>query len=460
MKLIGRFCWILFAFVLLFACTQEEDQVLLDQVAEQALTTDQQQALNYYDETALLLTELSQDQTVRDEILGVVLLNYEMTSAALFKHLLDPASMPVPGGINQRVGNSEFARQFRSLAGNKQYPKNTRTSAKQPRIPANKLEKYLLDNDVEIYWPYWQETASLKEPPTITYDPITNEDVNVGYRRNKDGSVDTVQIDDNYAYEHPTWIVMQHQSIRANSPVAQSFSPDMNDLEDRGLVNLIPIDCERDPDCPFNPNPTPKPKPKPIVRPDGSHKYNKLYVYDVKLNGNFRGLFGGDNDVDFYMADEGVLNFKASTTDNLVVDDGKYNLASTRIDRYAGRNGKWRRPNVVLDNNWNAVAIEPVFGVIGRQVKSAGLQLKGSIGISASIGLAGPSVGPVLKVDWKFPKADRAISVLSYEREQFFLENWRNADGYGTYRGRAVRRAGSGERKTVYYTYRVNAYNN
>ena len=443
--------------LLVTSCSQEEDQIVLDQATERVLTSDQEQALNYYDETALLLTKLSQDRTVRDEVLGLALLNYEMTSGALFKHLLEPSSMPVPGRANQRLGTSTFASKFRSLIGTESSSKSSRSSAGQPRIPAATPEKYLLDNNVEIYWPYWQETAKMKEAPTITYDPITNADVNVGYKRSPDGSIETVEIDDDYAFAHPTWIVMQHPAVEPSSPIANAFSPTIEDIEERGLVNLIPIDCETDPSCPFNPNP--KPKPKPPAPVDGSAKYNKLYIHDVKLDGNFRGLFGGDNDVEFFMADEKTININSSG--ELVANGSKRSVA-VRVDRYAGRKKKWRRFNALLDDNWRDYETEPAFAVYGRQVKSSGLQISSTVEgkFKYDFNKKKFSVdGKPSNVDISFTKTDRLLSVLAYERGQFFLENLRNADGHGTYSGLAIRKSGSGERATVYHTYRIQAYN-
>ncbi|MFP4342071.1 MAG: hypothetical protein ACLFQO_16610 [Cyclobacteriaceae bacterium] len=50
--------WMFFAFLLLAAsCSQEEDRVLMQESAIPKLNAEQQEALRYYDQTALLLTE-------------------------------------------------------------------------------------------------------------------------------------------------------------------------------------------------------------------------------------------------------------------------------------------------------------------------------------------------------------------------------------------------------------------
>ncbi|WKN44089.1 hypothetical protein [Tunicatimonas pelagia] len=184
-----------------------------------------------------------------------------------------------------------------------------------------------------------------------------------------------------------------------------------------------------------------------------------MYVYHAKLDGNFRGLFGGDNDVTVYFAGDGALNLSASSPGRLSSTNSA-NTAPFSISRWAGRNKVWRKPNVKLDNSWDGHESEPTMAVVGHQVKDGGLKLKGKIGLGVDWDKKKwfAKIKPNVEVQWEFPTTDRALSVLGYRRDQFFLENWRNADGYGTYDGRAVRKAGSGKRKTVYHTFRIHAY--
>lgn len=62
-------------------------------------------------------------------------------------------------------------------------------------------------SDVQIYWPYSEQTSSEKELPVVTYDPGDGSSANVGYRRLPDGSVEEIIVDEDYARHHPVWVV-------------------------------------------------------------------------------------------------------------------------------------------------------------------------------------------------------------------------------------------------------------
>ncbi len=200
------------------------------------------------------------------------------------------------------------------------------------------------------------------------------------------------------------------------------------------------------------------------VAKDGNAEFNKLFVVHAKLDKNFRGIFGGDNYVIWIMAAEGVLSHNPTADPNKTVSIAD-NRATAEIDRWAARKRKWRTVNAPLDLNWKPNEVEPVFGVVGEQMKHGGLKIEGKVKLENGWKF------DILKKSWvverkrgiemsfKQDYKDKVLSSLTYERRQFFIENWRDADRNGVFNGLAIRKAGSGKRKTVYYTFDIDAYN-
>ncbi len=76
------------------------------------------------------------------------------------------------------------------------------------------LEAYLVSNHLKIYFPYsenWTDSESIN--PTISYHPLINEDINEGFinstgHQKSMNSIETVMVDDQYAYDNPSFLVV------------------------------------------------------------------------------------------------------------------------------------------------------------------------------------------------------------------------------------------------------------
>lgn len=126
---------------------------------------------------------------------------------------------------------NENAPYKRALAKNKTISGVTNSFAESFRQAANALNKqktlfkstsdlieFLKQNDIVIYWPYSEYFHDDLQTPTLTYDPIDNEDVNEGFEPVLDASSHekttfetdtwkTVTVNDQYAQENPTMII-------------------------------------------------------------------------------------------------------------------------------------------------------------------------------------------------------------------------------------------------------------
>ena len=69
----------------------------------------------------------------------------------------------------------------------------------------------LQSSDMQIYWPYSEQTDETGELPVITFDPDDGSEANVGWRPviAPDGSrtVEEIVVDEEYARNHPVWVV-------------------------------------------------------------------------------------------------------------------------------------------------------------------------------------------------------------------------------------------------------------
>ncbi len=133
-------------------------------------------------------------------------------------------------------------------------------------------------------------------------------------------------MDDDYAFEHPVLIVDQHEVLPETDPNAEKFL---------GAQDLVRTAAATGP------------------WPDGTAKYNKIYMYQVRtVNGNFQRIFGGENKMYFQRAGKEVVLGPDKTYSVLVA-----------IDRWAGRKGVWRTVNAVWDDNWEPEEYEQWMGV-------------------------------------------------------------------------------------------------
>lgn len=439
----------------MFACRQNEVTEIQPVHQAKLLTIQEQQS--DFDQAALLISSISSESGVTDEVFKSVKLKYEGYSQIMFKYLFDNLS-DKQGRLstNEKIFSNALTAKYKS--GN--YPKSKIISPnKGGRSVNNDLLQYLKEQNVEIYWPYWQKWDG-KELPTITYTPADNDSVNIGYKLkvNPNGNgylTETVRVNDDYAFAHPTWILQNNKPLPTTDPRSGIFIPNYGDDSYTGLnpytksariaESLVPADNR-----------------------NGLADINKIFVGKARTNGkNFNNIFnGGSNDLILYCGDERTAGSSAPQT------------TTFSIDRWAGRKGVWRRVNSVWDENWKGAEVtqwmgiecincqqehETTFTANAKLVKKA----TGSISSEDEKKLkAGLSVegGFEAGISWsiKTTHINKLMSRRERDRRQFFAENYMNADGKGMEEGVAVRDGGQADRggqSQLYFTIEVQAYN-
>lgn len=152
-------------------------------------------------------------------------LNYGIDEDYYFREILDNSK------YSKIVSKSASTRNEFSSLGElmKKYvlSASTRTE-KNDEIDLNSLA----ESDIQIYWPY-SENWDGKSMPVITFTPEDeNQEWNYGYIKNGE-KIDTIIINEDYAEQHPVWIISKSDISYDNLP---EFSE--NKFEKNGISFL------------------------------------------------------------------------------------------------------------------------------------------------------------------------------------------------------------------------------
>lgn len=380
-----------------------------------------------------LLTEFNELPELIEE---ATLLKYEGQHIILVDELIQPNSK-----LYKALGYS-----FGTKFGSKVTPQTQRH-----------ILDLINDSSIKIYWPYADDNQDLNSI-TLTYNPIDNEFENKGLRFEKLNESyvfkDTVLVDEDYAISYPVWIFDTHEYLEDSDPNSRKYSAFNNDI---GMNLFTGIDEPEDDGNTFPSDPNQiNFQCCSSIRLDGTHQVNKIYLRHVRVMRNFRGLFGGENQIR-------VLT-SPSTISTPNVD--ALNAVSTFISRSDASNQRWKAVNRVIDQNWEINQIQKLF-VFKSINTTKSTETTFSAGVKHAAKVKVDSKGLALEIG---PEFNASVSVkikredeytrMTYYRNQFFFENWSNADSQGTYQGNAIR-LHEFDRKNgeVYYTYGVVGYN-
>lgn len=385
---------------------------LTNSIEKRILSQSEKEKLeNLKKSTSLLLDLIEESPEVVDLIDFGVSLKYEGDESILFEEVISP--------------KSELNRLARL--------KNSKNISSQKISPVTSSRLMSLQDleEIEIYFPYSEEGFDSKFI-TVTYNPIDNDDENIGYKLEKVGEKyvfrDSVLVTDDYAYQNPVLILDYHDFLEDSDPNSRKY---VESGTDNAFVDLAC--CSK-------------------VRLTGNNNVNKLYVRHLQVTENFRGLFGGGNKIVF------------KTTNELTATDPKIiNEIQITVSRSNARKKVWLQVNRVLDENWGPNQIEKFF--VTETIRSDNTS---STEISASIKFApkvkedkgGITLGPEFSVSPKITINRNAhYAHVVRNRRQFFFENWANADSKGTHEGNAIRHMDFDRRDGhVNYTFGVVGY--
>ena len=378
-----------------------------------------------------LLTEFNELPELIEES---TLLKYEGQHIVLVDELIQPKSE-----LYKVLGNSYRSRIFSEL---------------NPKTQRNILD-YIGNNSIKIYWPYVDDNQDLASI-TLTYNPMDNEFENKGLRFEKTNGnyifKDTVLVNEEYAIQYPVWIFDNHNYLEENDTNSRKYTELKNP---NGTNHFTGID---EPDGNTSP-----PDPNQInfqccspIRLNGNHQVNKIYLRHVRVMRNFRGLFGGENQIRILTSPSSI---SSTTVDAL-------DAVSTFISRSDASNQRWKAVNRVVDQNWETNQIQKLL-VFKSVNTTRSTETTFSAGVKHAAKIKVDSKGLALELGPEFSasvsvkvKREDEYTRMTYYRNQFFFENWSNADSHGTYLGNAIRLHEFDRRNgRVFYTYGVVGYN-
>lgn len=148
-------------------------------------------------DVALMLTEIGLDDDICNEVHSSVrtAIDKGLDEDLYFRELwMDSDEVKVKSYTDESILKSRL---------NEYFMKNISTK--------NTEGNFLKDSNIEIYWPY-SENWDGKTKPVIAPVPVGQEcDTLYGYKvislPNQNIEIDTVLVDDNYAYDNPVWII-------------------------------------------------------------------------------------------------------------------------------------------------------------------------------------------------------------------------------------------------------------
>jgi hypothetical protein len=162
--------------------------------------------------TSQLLSEIAIDENIVMEVKEGIETNlsYGLDEELRFKEVLQPQSSKI--SIRSSNHQSKLANAIRDVFNNSTI--QLRTSINGEDF-SGELEEFVCENNIQIYWPY-SENWNGKELPVIAYNPMSDDVTEImAYRYHNESKgisrLDSLVIDEEYAMEHPVWIINKNE---------------------------------------------------------------------------------------------------------------------------------------------------------------------------------------------------------------------------------------------------------
>ncbi|MCF6243346.1 MAG: hypothetical protein L3J74_18665 [Bacteroidales bacterium] len=322
-------------------CQKEEINPINE---EQAQLTPEQLDLKYkMDQAAQVLVQFSNDKEVLAEVQKMVDLKMYGDDYIKFKDLFQPES----NSQLKSFGETKFAKRFREKAA---------SSLKSS--DSFDLEQFLIDNDLVLYVPYpVEDYPADKQVPTITFDPLDNDTVNIGYRLSLEKSTNLVQnvpkVNEDYSKSYPVYIIAPGDNLDPTGGGGSNTGGGNGSGTGSGNTN-------------------------------GRFSFKLI---DLRLKKHFEAFFNGGSEVQIIFADGVELDDK----NNPATVNRHYNAIHT-VTRRQVRKKIWiDNINVVLDPSWEENELRNYFAAV--EIDNTGtVEVKANVEIKTKWGTFNPSV--------------------------------------------------------------------
>jgi hypothetical protein len=277
---------------------------------------------------------------------------------------------------------------------------------KSANVEGDDLETFVLNNNVQVYWPYSEDWDGV-ELPTITFNPLLPIDENIGFKKVflSDGSyiIDTVIVNEKYCMNHPVWIINQNESDYGDIPTFIN-----NEFKSGNITYLQ-----------SNPNL----KSALVDDYNNSNKIYEIQVGEVKCTKQYDFIWNGGSDIYFKM-----IGSKQDGT-NSAIADYSGNILSAKFKRKEIRKKNWKSYFTAINPDWSNSELDNGFIVYENDGGDKEKEFKGKLSFEIS------KVKVGCDFEFKYGKRDEKIYELIWERYAYFAGNKGEGDANATKRG-------------------------
>jgi hypothetical protein len=210
----------LFALVAFTLTSCDKNEVTIQPDASKTLSAEQLKMRSALETTTnILLDMIASDQTYFDELNKVIVAGSPkyMEDRVMLKDLFSTTSKS--SALRVKANSNKFTSDFKTAFTKNRPQKVGGISGTNSNTFSNpdSLIQYLTENNVILNCPYpLEDYDEDNRIPAISFDPMNNDSVNVGYIFDKLGNITKVEVSQAYADKHPVWILIPNQPEKKN----------------------------------------------------------------------------------------------------------------------------------------------------------------------------------------------------------------------------------------------------
>ncbi len=375
----------------LSSCQKEEINPAMQNESTQ-LTPEQLDLKKKMDQAAQILVQFSNDKEAMAEVQKMIDLKMYRDDYVKFKDLFQPES----NNQLKSFGETKFAKLFREKAAS-----GLKSS------DSFDLEQFLIDNDLVLYVPYpVEDYPTDKQMPTISYHPLDNDSVNIGYRLSMEKSSNAVQtvpkVNEQYSQNYPVYIIAPDDEIIGSGGTGGGNTG--------GETGTGVGTSDNDP--------------------------FKVKLVHMLVTKQYDGIFNGGSEFNFVFIKGEPDGNKATAIETY---KGTLNFTRTEIRKMK----RWvaGKKNRTMEYKYIGVTLHPSWKKeeIANYLSAVEIDDKGDVTIKASVKVKVKGVTLNASYTKTFKTEDEPVAKLQLDRTEFLKGERDHSREYGTYKGNVVR---------------------
>ena len=231
----------IFAIVAFMLTSWDKNDKAIQQQASKTLSPEQQKMRSALETTTnILLDMISNDQTYFEELNKVIVTGSPeyLEDRVMIKDLFSNTSNS--SSLRVKTNTNKFTSDFKTAFSSSKPQKVGGIEGIDGALFSNpdSLIQFLTENNVSIYCPFpIEEYEKDNQVPTITFHPIDNDSVNIGYLFDKQGGYSVVKVNQAYNDLRPVWILNPYE--KKCSRVESDFSSKLKKSPTANLTDTV-----------------------------------------------------------------------------------------------------------------------------------------------------------------------------------------------------------------------------